>query len=52
MGNNELAQLMKVIEKMQAKMEESDRKMVSLVVMFQKLKKEIQMDNNEQIPPP
>jgi len=32
LGNNELAQLMKVIEKMQAKTEESDKKVESLVV--------------------
>jgi len=40
LGNNELAQLMKVIEKMQAKMEESDNKVEPLVAAFQNLNKE------------
>ncbi|KAJ8440777.1 hypothetical protein Cgig2_007183 [Carnegiea gigantea] len=37
-GNNELAQLIKVIENMQAKMEETDKKVESIVVAFLNLK--------------
>jgi len=40
-GNNELAQLMTAFEKMQAKMEESDQKVESLVAAFQNLNKGI-----------
>jgi len=46
--NNELIQLKKVIEKVQAKMKESDKKVESRVVTFQNLNNETWMENNEQ----
>ena len=50
-GNNELAQLINVMEKTQAKMEESNKKVDSPVVAFQNLNTESLMENSEQTPP-
>ena len=46
--NNKIAQLMKMIEMMQTKMEESDKKMEAMGVVLHNDTKESQVENSEQ----
>ena len=50
-GINEITQLMKMIARVQAKMEESDKKVEVMADVLQNLTNEAQADNTEQPPP-
>jgi len=49
--NNEISQLMNLIEKLQTKVEDSDKRMEAMVTVPQKLNKESQVENSKQRPP-